>query len=274
MNLKEFCNETYSAEYKQSLEAQNKKKKNGETAAQKFAIGATFIAAAIHFPDDNPAVIWDFIAAAHILRKSGVNADPATIEKVISAHQSWNKSSGHAFEEVLCKKLNESAIDTPIEFLLQRDLSTRIDKGLVSNEGPDIKWLRDNIKESWFDLYALVNNNDRSFVFGCIQSKTSIRDRVTRDREPSLRAMEQFFWSVAVVLNGDFLKLPKFQDMVNGGVTQEGNGWHAMYCLSDIPAEQRIVCVGSNFGLVVGHAEAAAKKWINQRQWLNKDWNV
>ena len=79
-------------------------------------------------------------------------------------------------------------------------------------------------------MYALVNHNENKYCFGCIQSKTSIRDRVTRDREPSMGAMQSYFWSVAVTLDGDFFKLPLFRGMVNGGTDQyEKNGWHGMY---------------------------------------------
>jgi len=70
------------------------------------------------------------------------------------------------------------------------------------------------------NLFTIVNMDDKWYCFGCVQSKTSIRDRVTRDREPSLQAMQSFFWSTAVVLDGDFLRLPKFVSMVNGGIPE------------------------------------------------------
>ncbi len=44
-----------------------------------------------------------------------------------------------------------------------------------------------------------------------------IRDRVGRDRDFSIPVMEKHFWSVAVVLDGMYLSMPKFEHMVNGG---------------------------------------------------------
>ena len=57
---------------------------------------------------------------------------------------------------------------------------------------------------------------------------------MTRDREPSMQAMQSFFWSTIIVLDGDFLKMPKFISMVNRGTTEHvENGWHGMYVFLD-----------------------------------------
>ena len=54
------------------------------------------------------------------------------------------------------------------------------------------------------NLFAITTYEDKKFCFGCVQCKTSIRDRVTRDREPSIHAMESYFWSVVFVLDGEY----------------------------------------------------------------------
>ena len=123
--------------------------------------------------------------------------------------------------------------------------------------------------------YAVVNVENKRFCFGCIQSKTSVRDRVTRDREPSIHAMQSFFWSVCIALDGDFLKMPKFKAMVNGGSAEfPENGWHGMYVLSDIQPVDRMYNCGFDLNLFTKHALEAAEYWLTQRQWFNREWKA
>lgn len=174
----------------------------------------------------------------------------------------------------MVKLLASEALATDdIEIILQRDLNTLIKAEEINNEPRDISWLKEQIKGDVFDLYAIVNVGEKMYCFGCIQCKTSIRDRVTRDREPSLRAMQSYFWSVAVVLDGDFLKLKKFKEMVNGGSsTQQANGWHALYIFTKEETGERIFHTNVYFEVFKQHAVEAAKMWLTQRQWFNEDW--
>jgi hypothetical protein len=85
--------------------------------------------------------------------------------------------------------------------------------------------------------------------------------------------MDSFFWSVVFVLDGDFLKLPKFQFMVNGGSTEfDRNGWHGMYAFSADKQNDRIYPQDISFELFVNHAKAAADYWIKNRQWFDFKW--
>ena len=195
---------------------------------------------------------------------------------MISADQSWKKSSGHAFEELI-KVLGTAALQSNgIEIVLQRDLNTLIKDGKLDNEVRDIAWLKEQIRASIFDLYTIVRTTDgRRFCYGCIQSKTSVRDRVTRDREPSMQAMQAFFWSTIIVLDGDFLKLPKFISMVNGGTTEYAeNGWHGMYVFSEAYSQDRIYPIDLDFKNFKEHAVIAARYWLTQRQWFNAQWRA
>ena len=216
-----------------------------------------------------------FVANGSILpRKSGID-DAEIIEKVIKADQSWKKSSGHAFEEMVKLLANAALEDTDIEIMLQRDLSTILKAGELANEPRDISWLKEQIAGSVFDLYATYKDGERRFCFGCIQSKTSIRDRVTRDREPSITAMHAFFWSTVLVLDGDFLKLPKFKAMVDGGTSEyKENGWHGMYVFSDKYSGERIYPLHVDFSEFADHAKQAEAYWRKQRQWFNSEWKA
>ena len=284
-SCREIYNSTYNAEkerlYQEAITSSrsgvvgDEKERKIETEAQKEAIKQTTVRTMRAFPNEEPANIWKAVYEVHIHRKSGID-DAATIERVVSADQSWKKSSGHAFEEMI-KLLGNTALDgTGIEILLQRDLNILIKAGEIANEPRDISWLKEQIKASVFDLYAVVTKDDgRKYCYGCIQSKTSVRDRVTRDREPSLQAMASYFWSTIIVLDGDFLRLPKFISMVNGGTTEHPtNGWHGMYVFSEQYSDGRIYSTDLDFKNFKEHAISAAQYWLTQRQWFDHDWIV
>ena len=209
--------------------------------------------------------------------------DLELVEAVESASQSWKKSSGHAFESLIKQTVTNATSEYNIKFILQKDLNGMIKKGLISNDDADIKWLKTMIKSNVFDLYAIVQVGEETYCFACIQCKTSIRDRNTRDREPSQKAMDKCFWSIVLVLDGDYLKNGKFVAMVNGGTEEfPDNGWHAMYFLSDdepadsIPGTvQRIYHTDLGYEVLVKHARIAAHSFTGQgRRLMKKDWKV
>ncbi len=261
----------------QGLVTRKKKvgEKEAERMAQKEAIKVAVLETMRAFPQIEPALIWRGIYEVHIHRKSGLD-DKSVIDRVVSADQSWKKSSGHAFEEMIKLLANDALVGTGIEILLQRDLNTIIKAGELANEPRDISWLKEQIKGSVFDLFATcVNKDGKRFCYGCIQSKTSIRDRVTRDREPSLAAMHSFFWSTVIVLDGDFMKNPKFLAMVDGGTHEyPDNGWHGMYVFSDLYKGQRVYPIHVDFKRFAEHAKIAAEYWKTQRQWFDEKWKA
>jgi len=276
-NYKEYSRavyeNTFAKEVKSASSAKKKQKTDDiERHAQKEAIKAAILETMEKFEEVEPALIWKGIYEVHVHRKSGLD-DKDVIDRVISADQSWKKSSGHAFEELIKFLANDALAGSGIEILLQRDLNTIIKAEELENEPRDISWLKEQIKASVFDLFAVLTENGKKRCFGCIQSKTSIRDRVTRDREPSLAAMQSFFWSTVIVLDGDFLKNPKFVSMVNGGTTEHpDNGWHGMYVFSDLYHGERIYPMHLDFDSFAEHAKKAAKYWKDQRQWFDKKW--
>lgn len=214
--IRNYCSSIYSNVFDYATS----ELKATETQAQKEAIKNALFSGIKNFPNVEVADIWRTIYETHVHRKSGID-DAEIIAKVISADQSWKKSSGHAFEELIKFLGNEILNRYGIEILLQRDLNELINQDQLANDIRDINWLKNQIQSSVFDLYAIINaRNNKKLCYGCIQSKTSIRDRVTRDREPSINAMQNFFWSTIIVLDGDFLRLPKFTAMVSGGTAE------------------------------------------------------
>lgn len=281
-NYYSFCLETYQKEYNHSFNALKAEHKNGSPSdklseefdreAQKAAIRLTITKALRRFPDESVADLWSAIYRAHLFRKSGID-DLDTINKVISADQSWKKASGHAFEEMVKDLASLALHGTGVEIILQRDLNTLIKANELANEPRDISWLKEQIKANIFDLYGILTLDDKKYCFGCVQAKTSIRDRVTRDREPSIHAMQSFFWSVVFVLDGDFLRLPKFVSMINGGSEEfRENGWHGMYVLSAKETNKRIYPLAMDFDIFKSHALQAADQWQKRRQWFDRNW--
>ena len=277
-----FCLTTYQEEYSRCFDELKANHKNGSISekqseefdreAQKSAIRISITKALRKYPDEPVAELWSAIYRAHLFRKSGIS-DLETISKVISADQSWKKSSGHAFEEMVKELASLALYGTGVEIILQRDLNTLIKANELANEPRDISWLKEQIKSNIFDLYGILTIDDKKYCFGCVQAKTSIRDRVTRDREPSIHAMQSFFWSVVFVLDGDFLRLPKFVSMINGGSEEfRENGWHGMYVLSVKETNQRIYPLGMDFEIFKNHALQAAEQWQKRRQWFDSKW--
>lgn len=283
-NYYKFCLSTYENEYEQSLSELTKKYKGRRLTekkmdeldheAQKYAIRIAFTQALQKYSDVPVAELWNAIYRAHLFRKSGIS-DLATIKQVISADQSWKKSSGHAFEEMLKDLASLALQGTNVEVVLQRDLTTLIKADELANEPRDVSWLREQIKANIFDLYCILRIDEQKYCFGCIQAKTSIRDRVTRDREPSIHAMQSFFWSIVFVLDGDFLRMPKFVYMINGGSDEfPENGWHGMYVFSVKEQQGRIYPLSMDFNTFRSHAIQAAEQWQRHRQWFDRNWKA
>lgn len=284
MGYTNFCEERYNSIFQTELIRwlRGRTSKNAhveaERKAQRIAMKETLKQALTEYsPQEESSDLWKAIYVAHLKRKAGIqdlNAiDEEIISKVISADQSWKKASGHAFESFIFEVANPLLEPQNIKFVLQSELSSLLKQGQIHNDDVDITWLKQRIHTDVFDLYAIASRLDRNYVFGCIQSKTSIRDRVTRDREPSAQAMEASFWSVAVTLDGAFLALPKFREMVNGGGNDyDINGWHGLYVMSTRYSNDRIYPVNKDLDLLIADAQRAAEAWLSARIRFDHTW--
>lgn len=285
LDYKEFCRQLY----KETWEVEYLAESQGYTSdsaiqmarltAQRRAIDKVLVEALLKFsPTVSENDIWKEIGMTHKLNVAQLsdfkieNANQAAvIERCLSAHQSWIKSSGHSFERYISSISNEALKRNEIRFILQSELTTMIKLNQLTNTAEDIIGLGSWGKD--FDLYAIQSVHGDTHVFGCIQSKTSIRDRVGRDVTFSHNAMDGLFWSTAVTLDGAFLNMPEFTHMVNGGGSYRSNGWHGMYAMSGIEKSNgRIFKVDDDLSLFISHAIAAAKQFITDRRQLNADW--
>ena len=284
-----FIENTYNQEWKNefNFEAQRKKTdsdnalKTARLYAQRKAIDKTFVDALLtYYPEVSEKEIWGALAMAHKLNVAnlnefGIDSDKqqAVFEACLSAHQSWIKSSGHSFERYISNIDNDKLKKNEIRFILQSELTDMVKKKKLANTDEDIHGLNAWGKD--FDLYAIQTIHGDTHVFGCIQSKTSIRDRVGRDVTFSRNAMEGLFWSVGVTLDGDFLNMDEFIHMVNGGGSYRTNGWHGMYAMSGVEkSNDRIYKVDDKLDIFVDHAILAAKQFISDRRLLNNVWKA
>ena len=285
MDYKEFCkkvyHETWEIEFKK--ESFGVPSKAGiETArltAQRRAIDKALVESLLKFsPDVSEKALWAEIGMVHKLNVAQLgefsiseDQQATVMERCLSARQSWVKSSGHSFERYISNINNELLQKNEIRFILQSELKSMIKNKQLDNTPEDINGLQSWDKD--FDLYAIQSVHGDIHVFGCIQSKTSIRDRVGRDVTFSHNAMNSLFWSVAVTLDGDFLNMPEFVHMVNGGGSYNTNGWHGMYAMSGITEDDgRIFKVDDSLDLFAKHAIMAAKQFIADRRQLNNTW--
>lgn len=278
-----FCEKAYMDEWKK-IEAtlpSNASKSKSEAIrreAQRTAIDRAFVTSLIQYPDAEEELIWDLISDAHKLNLA--HLDDFGIDRVkrlmiydrcISADQSWRKSSGHSFERYI------SSINTPemeqneVQFLLKSEVFNLIKQNKIANVVEDLDLIREWAEN--FDLYAVQTNHGDTHIFGCIQVKTSIRDRVGRDDQFSGKAMDAHFWVVEAVLNGDFFSLPKYEAMVNGGsVTYPVNNWHGVYVMAGIESNKRIYRTDTGFTTMAKHAVIAAKTFGLNRAQLVREW--
>ncbi|MCQ2344807.1 MAG: BsaWI family type II restriction enzyme [Paludibacteraceae bacterium] len=288
MNKKiyEYCQEKYNEEYNNVMTSCSKKEQSEqiEKKAQLTAIKKTFDVGRKLYPNEIPE-LWKSIYKAHIFRKSGID-DIEKVTKVIQAEQSWRSSSGHAFEELVKELANLSLQNTKFEFLLQKDLNTLLKANEIGNGPTDIAWLKEKVKGGVFDLYVIAHVKrydddadetvNKSICFGCVQCKTSIRDRVSRDIVPSNEAMKAPFWSIGFVLDGTMFSVPKYKNMVNGNANTEfkKNGWHGMYVLSENTTLDRIYAMDLDFDIIKRHTEQAFEKWDKDRNGFTSDWRA
>ena len=286
-DYKEFCKEiymqTYEATYPIELgdRTSDAAKQSARLSAQRKAIDKALVEGLLRFsPDISESEIWEAIGITHKINVANLGDfniaeehQESVIKRSLSAHQSWIKSSGHSFERYISNIDSNDLQRNEVRFILQSELTKMIKENRLANTTEDIAGL-----SSWgkdFDLYAIQSIHGETHVFGCIQSKTSIRDRVGRDVTFSRNAMDGLFWSAAVTLDGAFLNMPEFIHMVNGGGSYSLNGWHGMYAMSGIQeSNERIYKVDDSLNLFVDHAIAAARQFISDRRMLNHEWKA
>lgn len=285
--LNDYCSNLYMKTWKNvyhtkiTEESSESAKTMARREAQRDAVDATFVNCLLNFyPQADEKEIWAAIGRVHKINLANMgelgideSIQQEVYDRCISAHQSWIKASGHSFERYIANLNNDILKTNEIRFILQSELTELIKRKVLKNTQEDIQGLKSWGKD--FDLYAIQTIHGNTRVFGCIQSKTSIRDRIGRDRAFSENAMDALFWSAAVTLDGDFLNMPEFVHMVNGGGSYGTNSWHGMYAMSGISDHNdRIYKTSEKLDIFVKHAIQASDQFIADRRMLGRGWKA
>lgn len=103
----DFCEKEYMKAWKSIIidvdeNASESKKTAARREAQKMAIDNAFVQSMAKFPDIDEEIIWALISLAHKLNLAHLEdfhlnqmQRVEAYARCISAHQSWNKASGH-----------------------------------------------------------------------------------------------------------------------------------------------------------------------------------
>lgn len=291
LELKDECAKIYKKIYTTEYELQSKKKrkleKNRKKDARNKALDETYIKVLMNHSAEidegklDSKDVWEAISMVHkkmVADLDSLGIDPDQQEKVIeqveSSRQSWVRASGLSFERYIASTVNpllkKKKLD--VELKSPSEVKKLVEKNLLGNDPEDIKFI-----SKWdesFDLYAIQKIAGTLFVIGCIQAKTSIRERVGNDYSHSQQAMNRHFWSVAITLDGEFLGISKYINMVNGNKDTIflTNGWHGMYALSRVNDNGRIYKLDKNLNLFVNHLEQALKKRIAGTANFDSSW--
>ena len=140
-------------------------------SAQRKAIDRALVEGVRRFsPEVSDKEIWSAISTAHKINVADLGAfgipediQEAVIDRIVSAHQSWIKASGHSFERYISSIDSQALQRNEIRFILQSELTEMIRDNRLSNTPEDINCLRTWCKD--FDLYAIQSIHEEIHVF-------------------------------------------------------------------------------------------------------------
>ena len=146
----DFCEKEYMKAWNAIIidvdeNASESKKTAARREAQKKAIDNAFIQSMARFPDIDEEVIWALISLAHKLNLAHLEdfhlnqmQRVEAYARCISAHQSWNKASGHSFERNIAGINKQIMIDNEVQFILKSDAIKMIKEGKMYNHPDDL----------------------------------------------------------------------------------------------------------------------------------------
>ena len=164
---------TYNREYDIECQKSNITSQSARLKAQRKAIDKALVESLLKYSPQVPeSDIWNEIGMVHKLNVAqldtfGIPQDQQAniIERCLSAHQSWIKSSGHSFERYISNIESDILKKNEIRFILQSELTYMIRHNLLANTKDDINGLKSWGKD--FDLYAIQSVHGDTHVFGC-----------------------------------------------------------------------------------------------------------
>lgn len=211
-------------------------------------------------PDEDPAVIWTTLQKIHYQIATGIRLPNYMVEAVVSAHQSWNKSSGTAFERFIAARMSEImpqvSVIKPGEFEILK----------LTREVINAEKVLGNMED---DLFVVYESDGETWLIGVLQQKASVRDRVKMDISHSKLMVEAGLWSALITVDPDnFLDVPKFRGFADG-ISEHGRIWHGVYKMSATLEESEGVF---DISKLEAHLPQVVEAVINER--MNADWQA
>lgn len=213
------------------------------------------------FPDIEPSLIWKNIEKAHvtnyvsgsaILPTTSLDASEVisyllngdTLSVFNSAGQSWKRASGVAWEDFIKSNLFLSTEDVEIRILTPVEMKSLLQGlPLKNNDGKPISLAmptQDEKSQLEYEEFLMKILDDKNFdlflvyyvpftkqwrLFGLIQCKTSIRDRIKINMKSSEEAMSKNLWSIVIAMDSDgFTRSGQY----NRGAKESWNGFYVL----------------------------------------------
>lgn len=192
------------------------------------ALASSFALLIEQLPGEDSGAIWTHLQKAHHQIVTGVALPIRVANQVISAFQSWAKTSGTSFERFIAHKM--ARIVPGLSVLKPAELRELCKRNSVINI-EKVKGVAED------DLFVVFESGTDLYLIGVIQAKTSVRDRMKMDAAHSKLMLEAGLWSAHITIDPDnFLGKPKFRNLADG-TSELGHVWHGVYKMSSLVDE-------------------------------------
>ncbi|AIW42382.1 BsaWI family type II restriction enzyme [Paenibacillus polymyxa] len=258
------------------------------------------------YPYIQPYEIWKSIEKAHIISFiSGSISLPSvvlntsqlidfllngeTLQAFSSAGQSWKRASGVAWEDFISRNLLLSNEDVEIKILTPVEMGLLLHgNALANNIGDPITLAFPSNEEAKKEYEDFLNKilNDKNFdlflvyyvpftkewkLFGLIQCKTSIRDRIKINMKSSEEAMGRSLWSIVIAMDSDrFTRSGQY----NKGAKESWNGFYVLDNKEETDGSIYYGDLSTIQQTIRNHCSQVIKAQIMDTKSINADWKA
>ena len=283
------------------------RKKTPISSFKKEVISKTMESQMKNHPDIQPNIIWKEVHKAHLRNYIGNRIQPPnhplesdelfdylldgdTLELFSSAEQSWKRSSGVGWENFIRSTFDLSDLNLEVKILSAPEMNLLLSGSTLKNregvpsklslplhddalESEYVKFLHEILADSNFDLFLVQHmpyyDEPQWRLFGLIQCKTSIRDRLKINVKSSEEAMERNLWSILISMDADdFTKSGQYNKNAK-------SAWHGFYVLDNENVVDDSIYYGSFTTiqmLITNHCKQVLQALSMNTQSVHKNW--
>jgi len=274
----------------------------GISKFRRLTIAKTIEILLLKYPDVQPYELWKMIEISHMknyisgsiqIPEVPLSADDFltyilasnTLTVITSSAQSWKRSSGVAWEEFLQRNLILKEGTTEIKILSAPEMKSLLyGTPLLSESGAAVGLLLSN-RDTEYQLFINKVLDDKNFdlflvyyepvtklwkLFGLIQCKTSIRDRLKINMKSSIEAMQHHLWSIVIAMDpAGFIS--------NGGQYNRDTkkSWNGFYVLDNNVSNDESIFYGNLKAiqnLIKQHCHMVLTDMMNHTDSISEDW--